>query len=141
MKQKELKRVSEVAKQIYDYGCYFMSLLFVRKMSYSEITSLDELLTYYDTFIDQCWMDPDCYVKDPCAILNYLTGKKYTAKKSTVLDPNANIIIGRWHNPTTNHYHFVVMDSNNNVIWDSLGHSTTVAGGYIESYRLFYECE
>ena len=141
MKQKDLKKVSEVAKQIYDYGCYFMSLLYVRRISYSEVASLDELLMYYNTFITCGWMDPDCYVKDPCAILGSLTGKKYTVKKSAVLDPNANIIIGRWYNLTTNHSHFVVMDSNNNVIWDSLGHSITVADGIIESYRLFYECE
>ena len=141
MNQKELKRVSEAAKQIYDYGCYFMSLLYVRRISYSEVASLDELLMYYDTFIACGWMDPDCYVKDPCAILGYLTGKKYTVKKSEVLDPNANIIIGRWHNPSTNHSHFVVMDSNNNVAWDPLGNSITVRDGYIESYRLLYECE
>lgn len=141
MKQKDLKKVSEVAKRIYDYGCYFLSLLYVRKISYSEITSLDELLMYYDTFIACGWMDPDCYVKDPCAILGFLTGKKYIVKKSEVLDPNANIIIGRWHNPTTKHSHFVVMDSNNNVVWDPLGNSITVRDGLVESYRLFYECE
>ena len=141
MNQKDLKKVSEAAKQIYDYGCYFMSLLYVRKMPYSEITSLDELLKYYDAFIAKSWMTPDCYVKDPCAILKFLTGKKYTVKKSAILDPNANVIIGRWHNPTTNHSHFVVMDSNNDVIWDGLEHSNTVAGGAVESYRLFYECK
>ena len=138
MKQKDLKKVSEAAKRIYDYGCYFMSLLYVRNIYYSEIPTLDELFMYYDTFIDRGWMDFDCYVKDPCAILNYLTGKKYSVKKSEVLDPTADIIIGRWYNPTTSLRHFVVMDSNNNVVWDSLGYSITVADGYIDSYRLFY---
>ena len=141
MNQKELKKVSEAAKQIYAYGCYFMSLLYVRRIPYSDLTTLDELFKYYDTFIANGWMDSDCYVKDPCAILEYLTGKKYTAKKSAVLDPNANIIISRWHNPTTNLHHFVVMDRANNVVWDSLGYSITVADGTIESYRLFYECK
>ena len=28
MNQKELKKVSEAAKQIHDYGCYFMSLFY-----------------------------------------------------------------------------------------------------------------
>ena len=141
MKQKDLIKASEAAKRIYDYGCYFMSLLYVRNIHYSEVPTIDELFEYYDTFIDRGWMEPDCYVKDPCAILNYLTGKKYTVKKSAVLDPNANIIIGRWYNPSTDHSHLVVMDSNNNVVWDSLGHSTTVANGFVESYRLFYECK
>lgn len=141
MNQKELKKVSEAAQRIYDYGCYFMSLLYVRKISYSEITSLDELLMYYDTFVSKGWMDVDCYIKDPCAILKYLTGKKYTAVKDTALDPNANIIIGRWYNPATNFHHFVVMNRDNTIVWDSLGDSNTVKNGVIESYRLFYECK
>ena len=141
MNQKDLKKVSEAAKQIYDYGCYFMSLLYVRNKPYSEPANLDEILTYYDTFVEIGWMDPDCYVKDPCAILNYLTGKKYSVKKDVVLDPSANIIIGRWYNPDTNFHHFVVMDRANNVVWDSLADSNTVKNGIIESYRLFYECK
>lgn len=141
MNQKDLKKVSEVAKQIYDYGCYFLSLLYVRSKPYSEPANLDEILTYYDTFVEMGWMDSDCYVKDPCAILKYLTGKKYTVKKDVVLDPNANIIIGRWYNPTTNLRHFVVMDRYNMVVWDSLGDSSTVRDGVIESYRLFYGCK
>lgn len=141
MKQEELKKISEAVKQIYEYGCYFMSLLYVRRIPYSEIPTLDGLLKYYNTFIISGWMDSDCYIKDPCAILKYLTGKKYTVKKDAVLDPGANIIIGRWYNPDTNFHHFVVMDRDNNVIWDSLGYSTTVKNGIIESYRLFYECK
>ncbi len=141
MNQKELKKVSEAAKQIHDYGCYFMSLLYVSNTPYSEVPTLDELLKYYDAFIANGWMDPDCYVKDPCAILKYLTGKKYTVKKDSILDPGANIIIGRWYNSATNLHHFVVMDRDNNVIWDSLKDSTTVRNGIIESYRLFYGCK
>lgn len=141
MKQKDFRKISEAAKQIYDYGCYFMSLLYSSRIPYSEPTTADEVLAYYDTFVSKGWMDLDCYIKDPCSILRYLTGKTYTVKKDTVLDPNADIIIGLWHNPATNLHHFVVMDSNNNVVWDSLGYSATVADGSIESYRNFYECK
>lgn len=146
MEQKDFRKISEAAKQIYDYGCYFMSLLYARNLRthlrniyHSETATVDEVLTCYDTFVSRGWMDLDCYVKDPCSILRYLTGKTYTVKKDIVLDPNANIIIGLWHNPATNLHHFVVMDSNNSVTYDPLGDSTTVANGYIESYRLFYE--
>lgn len=141
MNQKELKKVSVAAKQIHDYGCYFMSLLYVRSIPYSELTTLDELFKYYDTFVSKGWMDVDCYVKDPCAILGYLTGKKYSVKKDVVLDTSADIIIGRWYNPATNLHHFVVMDRDNTIVWDSLVDSNTVKNGIIESYRLFYECK
>lgn len=139
MKQSELKGLDNKLKNIYDYGCYFMSLLYVSKVPYSELTSLDELLKYYDTFIEKGWMTNDCYIKNPCAILEYLTSKKYSVKKDAVLDTSASIIIGRWHNPATNFHHFVVMDKDNTVVWDSLDDSNTVKNGILESYRLFKE--
>ena len=124
----------EICRILGESGCYFFCLL-------RYAGRCDDAISIYKEVVEKAWMDPDCYVKDPCAILEYLTGKKYTVKKSEVLDPNSNIIIGRWHNPTTNHSHFVVMDSNNNVTYDPLGESITVAGGAVESYRLFYECK
>lgn len=124
----------KICRILGESGCYFFCLL-------HSVGKENDALNIYKKVVDIGWMDEDCYIKDPCAILKYLTGKKYTAVKDTALDPSANIIIGLWHNPTTNFHHFVIMDSNNNVVWDSLGHSTTVADGSIESYRLFYECK
>ena len=122
----------KICKILGESGCYFFCLLHYAGKE-------NDALSIYKKVVDIGWMDFDCYVKDPCAILNYLTGKKYTVKKSEVLDPTANIIIGKWYNPTTNHSHFVVMDSNNNVVWDPLGNSITVANGTIKSYRIFHE--
>lgn len=124
----------KICRILGESGCYFFCLL-------HSVGKENDALNTYKKVVDIGWMDEDCYIKDPCAILKYLTGKKYTAVKDTSLDPNADIIIGLWHNPATNFHHFVIMDSNNNVVWDSLGHSTTVADGSIESYRLFYECK
>ena len=124
----------KICKVLGESGCYFFCLLHY-------VGKENDALNVYKKVVDIGWMDADCYIKDPCAILKYLTGKKYTVVKSTALDPDANIIIGRWHNPATNHYHFVVMDSNNNVAHDPLGDSITVAEGAVDSYRLFYECK
>lgn len=123
----------KICKILGESGCYFFCLLHY-------VGKENDALSIYKKVVDIGWMDPDCYVKDPCAILRYLTGKSYTVVKDTVLDPKANIIIGLWHNPATSFRHFVVMDSNNNVVWDSLGDSSTVRDGYLESYRLFRCC-
>lgn len=124
----------KICRILGESGCYFFCLL-------HSVGKENDALNIYKKAVDIGWMDEDCYIKDPCAILKYLTGKSYTVVKDTALDPNANIIIGLWHNPATNFHHFVIMDSNNNVVWDSLGHSITVADGSIESYRNFYECK
>ena len=136
MKQNELKRLDKKVKNIYDYGCYFLDLLYVSK--YKE-PMLEEIIKYYDTFTAKEWMDEDCFVKNPCAILNFLTGKEYSVKKDYVLDTSATHIIGYFYNPNTNLHHFVVMGKDNKVKWDSIENSNTVKNGFVESYRTFKE--
>ena len=134
MTQNKLKGLEKKVKNIYDYGCYFLDLLYVAKC---REPILEEIVTYYDTFITEGWMEENCFVKNPCAILSYLTGRKFSVTKDVVLDPSATYIIGYFYNPTTNLHHFVVMNKDNKVIWDSLENSNTVKNGFIESYRLF----
>ena len=136
MKQSELKGLYKKLKNIYDYGCYFLDLLFISK--YEEPT-LEEIIKYYDIFITKDWMDENCFIKNPCAILNYLTGKKYYVRKDLAFDSSASHIIGYFYNPSTNLHHFVVMNKYNKVSWDSIENSNTVKNGMIESYRLFKE--
>lgn len=136
MKQSEFKGLYKKVEKIYEYGCYFLDLLFISK--YQEPT-FEEIIKSYDTFITKGWMDEECYVKDPCAILTYLTCKKYSVTKDSVFDSSAAHIIGYFYNPNTNLHHFVVMDKYNKVHWDSIEDSNTVKNGFIESYRLFKE--
>lgn len=136
MKQSELKGLDKKLKNIYDYGCYFLDLLFISK--YEEPT-LEEIIKYYDIFITKDWMDENCFIKNPCAILNYLTGKKYYVRKDLAFDSSASHIIGYFYNPSTNLHHFVVMNKYNKVSWDSIENSNTVKNGMIESYCLFKE--
>lgn len=136
MKQSELKGLDKKIKNIYEYGCYFLDLLYISK--YQEPT-FEEIIKSYDTFIMKGWMDEDCFIKNPCAILNHLTGKKYLVTKDSVLDSGATHIIGYYYNPNTNLHHFVVMDKYNEVKWDSIEDSNTVKNGFVESYRLFKE--
>lgn len=136
MRQNELKGLDKKVKAIYDYGCYLLDLIYVSK--YKEPT-LDEIIECYDSFVATGWMDEDCFVKNPCAILNYLTGKEYSVVKGSVLDTSATHIIGYFYNPNTNLHHFAVMGKDNKVLWDSIENSNTVKNGFIESYRMFKE--
>lgn len=135
MKQSELKKLSKVSKQIYDYGCYFLSLLYAARDVEPDVL---DMFFYYEVFTSRGWMGEDCFVKDPVSMLKYLTGRDFKIKKSNVYDTTADIVIARWYNPSTKIAHFTLQDKADNVLWDSLGNSNTVANGYIESYRLFY---
>lgn len=136
MKQSDFKGLDKKVEKIYEYGCYFLDLLFISK--YQEPT-FEEIINYYYTFITKRWMDEECYVKDPGAILTYLTGKKYSVTKDLAFDSSAAHVIGCFYNPITNLHHFVVMNKHNVVLWDSIENSNTVKNGFIESYRSFKE--
>lgn len=136
MKQSSLKGLDKKVEKIYEYGCYFLDLLFISK--YQEPT-FEEIINCYDTFITKGWMDEECFIKDPCAILTYLTGKKFSVTKESVFDISATHVIGCFYNPITNLHHFAVMDKYNEVRWDSIEDSNTVKNGFIESYRIFKE--
>lgn len=136
MKQSELYSTIEKLNNIKVSGCYFLDLLFVAKGKEPE---LDDMLHYYDFFIENDWMDNGCYIKNPCAILEFLTDKKFTVKKDSVFDASATYIIGYYHNPRLNINHFVVMSKDDKVRWDSIENSVTVRDGIKTSYRLFYE--
>lgn len=111
-------------------GCYFLTLL-------ASVGVSDQyVIRYYDVAINKKAMDADCYVKDPATLLKLVTGKNYKVVKSDTLDDKADIIIAKWK--TATHEHFVLMNKENQVIYDALGESNTVKNGYIDSYRLFY---
>ena len=136
MKQNEFKGLDKKVKSIYDYGCYFLDLLYVSKC---REPTLEEIIKYYDTFTAKGWMDEECFVKNPCAILGYITGRKYSVTKDVVFDPSAVYIIGYFYNPNTSLHHFVVMGKDSKVCWDSIENSNTVKNSFVESYRMFKE--
>lgn len=118
--------------QIKESGCYFYSLIVAAGRDPEEAESL------YREMIYNGYMMEDCYIMNPCGILNKLSKKRYDIVKSKVYDPKANIKIARWYNPETNYEHFVLMEDNQTVLFDSFGESNTTKNGYIVDWRLFY---
>lgn len=121
----------EIAKNIWNSGCYFLSILYCAD-------KLDSAFGLYKTFVLNGWMDEDCYIKKPASIMEYLFGGKYSVTKSLGVDETAAFNIAYYYNPSTQYHHFVVVDRKGNVIYDPMGESYTVKNGYPESYRCFY---
>ena len=135
MKQSDLKRYVGL-KNIYDYGCYFLDLLYIGK-GYEELT-LEEIVEYYHLFCSKDWIDKECYVKEPTAILEFLTGEKYRVMYSKYPDQAAKHVVARFYNTYTGYAHFVVSNSYGDVVWDPIENSYTVKNGIVDSYRLFF---
>lgn len=135
MKQSDLKTLCNAVKNLYDYGCYFMDLLYV---SFNREPTLEEMLDYYAKYLRNGWIDEECFVKQPALILKDLLHQNFRVEKSSDFSSKARFVIGYWFNVRTGYHHFVVMKDKNTVKWDSIQNSKTVSEGVIESYRNIY---
>ena len=119
-----------ICKTLGESGCYFFCLL---KFANKE----NDAINIYKEALSLNFIDKECYIKDPAALLKHLTNKKYCVIKQTESPVDGDLIIARFVNNRTGLKHFVMVDKNNNVIYDPLEESVTVKEGYIESYRVF----
>jgi len=119
-------------EQVRQSGCYLYCLIV--GSGYSPL-SID---SFYPPFLKKGLIQEDCFILNPCRILEDLTGQKYRVIKTKIYDPEARLKIAQWHNPKTGYSHFVLMKNESEVLFDSLGDSKTVRDGFIESWRLFY---
>lgn len=120
----------KICKSLGESGCYFFCLL---KFANKE----NDAINIYKEAVALNFMDKDCFIKDPVALLKHLTNKKYSVVKQTESPVDGDLIIARFANKRTGLKHFAIVDKNNNITYDPLGESVTVSEGYIESYRIF----
>lgn len=121
---------------INNYGCYFMSLLFVANKYTGYKLSTDIITRLYNELIELGYMANNCFILDADGILNYLGVKcKYTDKHES---PNfktkrSQVEILCLKYPT--YKHFVVGDGLGNIAYDPMG--LTASGSYLHSKRIF----
>ena len=120
--------IQEIFGRIGAEGCYFLCL------GKAAGVLDNEVLFYYETFIQKGFLEQDCFVNDPVAILRYLGVPVTTVEKSKTLK-DGKIICARYK--YMNHRHFVLVDRYGNIIFDPLGESNTVKKGQVEDYRIF----
>lgn len=115
--------IQKALKYIGDEGCYFLCL---RKLANR---ADDTLLEDYYTCLEHDYMDKDCYIKDPVAILRSWGVKWTNVRKS---NSYGQIVVYK-HNAFL---HFCALTEDG--LFDPLGESNTVKNGHVDSYRLFW---
>lgn len=135
-----LQRDPRMRWQIREYGCYLMSLIWwANKLHNLPVTAglINEDL--YTLFQRRGWMDEECYVKDPVAILNHLgvdvgevrkEAPSYTATKD-------EIEVLFFKHDERGWSHFTAGDGEGHVTYDPWGVSTTATEGELVSKRIF----
>jgi len=121
-------------EQLREYGCYFFALLrWAEMLDGGEFTKSGVLRTF-----EQCkkfgWIEDDCFIINPAAILNYCQGQTvFRSVSKSAAQPEGGIFAVYLKKP--GHGHFVL--SYNGEIWDSLDPGRPGAKDYrVDSYRV-----
>lgn len=128
-----------ISKKLGDNGCYFLSIVGMAE----KITGQTfDVVQTYDYALSNGWIGSDCYVERPDLIFYSLTAKKATIRKeyNVKYEPKYNeFLIGCFERKEigATFYHFVLLDSKRNVIYDPYGESLTVKKGKLTSLRVF----
>ena len=127
-----------VCSKIGQSGCYFLSLVNVAE----NIAKKDiDVFAAYDKGIKEGWMDKDCFMKNPAAMLRHLTGKKIEVRHDKVgyVPKDGEYEITRYELQETGRTfsHFVVT-RNGKLVYDPYGESRTRLLGKAASLRIVY---
>lgn len=125
-----INSVQKKLKAIGTNGCYFLCIL----KACGDVNSA-RILSLYDYCVAMKWMDSDCYIRKPEAIVEFLLNKHVICYKSSNKEDDALFNIARFYNDRTKLSHCVLMTDNG--IWDPFGDLKTVTDGSIADYRIF----
>jgi hypothetical protein len=139
-----LQTDNRLNKNIRDYGCYFMDILYLSNKFTGLQLSVERIERLYKTFVQAGAMTSTCSIKDPnrCFTMAGLQ-VRYTDKheKPSRRCNTDEIEILCYYNPDGNggrgFTHFVVGDGYGHVAYDPIGNSVTVRDGYLKSKRIF----
>jgi hypothetical protein len=133
-----LQRDPRLRQEIQEYGCYYMSILFLVN-KYTNFPFSAELINdLYHVFNKAGWMDQECTILNPNAIFGHLKmDVRYTDRHEIPVRRamHNEVEILRFTSPHGSH--FVVGDGNGNVAYDPYGVSKAVRDGRVESKRIF----
>lgn len=130
----------KIMKILGEYGCYFLSIIYLaEEISQTHVDIIEEFIRARTVNS----IDDSATVLNPEEILTYLTEKKCSVRKENkdycTKDNEYEILVFK-----DKYTHFVVgnnkplIDSGyKNVKYDPLGNSNTVKNGYVESKRIF----
>lgn len=135
LKQTDFKLSDPHTRAIHDYGCYFMSIIFMFKPALLETDDVRGVLALYAECVARGYMTSNCYVLQPCAIVSRL-GVNVDDRPAWSSDPASDgPCIVRFTLRGTSH--FAVIDASQNVVYDPWENSNAVRYGTRADYRVF----
>lgn len=125
-----------VCSRIGKSGCYFIALAYIAESITGKII---DILSLYEKALQEKWLDYDCFMNNPAAMMSYLLGRKVDVRHDKVgYKPLSNEYeITRYELQETGvtYGHFVVT-RNGKLVYDPFGESRTRTKGKAISTRI-----
>lgn len=135
----------KLKSEIKQWGCYFMSLLFLVNKLTNMSLPIGRINTLYRLFVSQGWMTETCFIQNPTAILGWAGIKAqmvfvdgtHRVRPDYECLPNEYEILCFSREGAAPRTHFVVGDGSGHVAYDPYGESLAVKEGELVSKRVF----
>lgn len=109
-------RIQDIYKSLGDYGCLLLCYL-------KEANIKADIVKHFNDLVEFDIIDKDCYVKDANRLLKYFGSDKRVVRG---VNTNGNTIVPYKY---LNNEHFVIIDKNKKVVYNTLENSNCVRLG------------
>ena len=122
-----MKKIQDIYKTLGDYGCLLLCYL-------NEANIDVDITKYFNELVELDIIDNDCYVLDGNRLLKFF-GSELRVKRG--FNPNGNTIV-KFRTVASNEGHFVVVNENREIVFNSLENSNCVKNGFIDETSARY---
>ena len=120
-------KIQDIYASIGNYGCLLLCYL-------NEANIDVDIAKYFNELVELDIIDNDCYVLDANHLLKYF-GSELRVKRG--FNPNGNTIV-KFRTANSKEGHFVVINRNREIVFNSLENSNCVKNGFIDESSARY---
>ena len=122
-----MMKVQDIYKTLGDYGCLLLCYLHEANIDVN-------IAKYFNELVELDIIDNDCYVLDGDRLLKFFGSDKRIARGT---NENGNTIV-KFRTATSKEGHFVVINKNREIVFNSLENSNCVKNGFIDETSARY---
>lgn len=122
-----MKKIQDIYKSLGEYGCLLLC--------YLHEANIDVNITkYFNELVELDIIDNDCYVLDGDRLLKFFGSDKRIVRG---INENGHTIV-KFRTAASNEGHFVVINKNREIVFNSLENSNCVKNGFIDETSARY---
>ena len=122
-----MKKIQDIYKSLGEYGCLLLCYLHEANIDVN-------IAKYFNELVELDIIDNDCYVLDGDRLLKFFGSDKRIVRG---INENGNTIV-KFRTAASNEGHFVVINKNREIVFNSLEDSNCVKNGFIDETSARY---